>query len=230
MKNDDIIENNKLIAEFLGWEKSEMKLFVPTVSTVYRTVEYYNGEKVVGSFTHPSSMKFHKSWDWLMPVVERIVNEFPEYDHHKVVERVLQALMTADINEIYSSVIEFIKWYSNERKKNDIIENNKLIAEFMGIKDSENRYSHESSEYYFEACELLFHYSWDWLMPVVEKVESMGYIVTITQNICTIKASVMGDTTLITRQTGNYGTPDTKIYNTWLALIDFIKWYKENTE
>jgi len=111
-----MIENNKLIAEFLGWEKSEMKLLVPTVTTVYRTVEYYNGEKVVGSFTHPSSMKFHKSWDWLMPVVEKIVNEFPEYDHHKVVERVLQALMTADINEIYSSVIEFIKWYSNERK------------------------------------------------------------------------------------------------------------------
>ena len=132
MKNDDIIENNKLIAEFLGWEKSEMKLFVPTVSTVYRTIEYYNGEKVVGSFTHPSSMKFHKSWDWLM--------------------------------------------------------------------------------------------------PIVEKVESMKYVVTITQNICTIKASVMGDTTLITRQTGNYSTPDTKIYNTWLALIDFIKWYKENTE
>jgi len=134
-------------------------------------------------------------------------------------------------------------------KNDDIIENNKLIAEFMEIEIFDNNFTYalllaSALDLSVNSCthfkknilhtvdldDFEFNSSWDWLMPVVEEIESMGYIVTITQNICIIKASVMGDTTLITRQTGNYSTPDTKIYNTWLALIDFIKWYKENTE
>lgn len=122
-------------------------------------------------------------------------------------------------------------------KENKIIEGNRLIAEFMGLEKTDgfmtscsgievSAKGYKCDDVFYPINELKFYYLWNWLMPVVEKVESMGYIVTITQNICTIKASVM----VITRQTGNYGTPDTKIYNTWLALIDFIKWYKENTE
>ena len=50
-------------------------------------------------------------------------------------------------------------------------ENNKLIVEFMG-------YSFENEEYYrplynsgdwYKEDELLFHESWDWLMPVVQE-------------------------------------------------------------
>ena len=46
-------------------------------------------------------------------------------------------------------------------------ENNKMIAEFMG-KEIYQHY-HESN----------YHCSWDWLMPVVEKIESLGYVFTI---------------------------------------------------
>ena len=46
-------------------------------------------------------------------------------------------------------------------------ENNKMIAEFMG-KEIYQHY-HESN----------YHSSWDWLMPVVEKIESLGYVFTI---------------------------------------------------
>jgi hypothetical protein len=42
---------------------------------------------------------------------------------------------------------------------------NKLIAEFMGYKNPSN------------AADIWYHYdtSWDWLMPVVEKIERLGY-------------------------------------------------------
>jgi len=49
------------------------------------------------------------------------------------------------------------------------MKNNKLIAEFMGIRYAENRNSHKSSDYYYEDIELEYHTSWDWLMPVAEK-------------------------------------------------------------
>ena len=47
---------------------------------------------------------------------------------------------------------------------------NQIIAEFMGIRYAENRNSHKSSDYYYEDIELEYHTSWDWLMPVVEKI------------------------------------------------------------
>ena len=50
---------------------------------------------------------------------------------------------------------------------------NKLIAEFMGIRYEENKNSHESSEYYYEDCELEYHTSWEWLMPVVERIRGL---------------------------------------------------------
>jgi hypothetical protein len=45
-------------------------------------------------------------------------------------------------------------------------ENNKLIAEFMDYPDlgTEGDFSY-----------LKYHKSWDWLMPVIEKIETLGY-------------------------------------------------------
>lgn len=54
------------------------------------------------------------------------------------------------------------------------MKDNKLIAEFMGIRYEENKNSHESSWAYYEDCELEYHTSWDWLMPVVEKCYESG--------------------------------------------------------
>lgn len=47
--------------------------------------------------------------------------------------------------------------------------NNKLIAEFMGVDQVDIDYA------FNEHGQLKYHLSWDWLMPVIEKIESLGY-------------------------------------------------------
>ena len=70
MEKQDIIDNNKLIAEFMELEKSD---------NVYRKVEYINNEKIVSNFLHPVNMRYYFSWDWLMPVIIKIASN-SEYD------------------------------------------------------------------------------------------------------------------------------------------------------
>ena len=58
-------------------------------------------------------------------------------------------------------------------------ENNKLKSEFLG-KDHELNQCIAAPN---------FHKSWDWLMPVVEKIEDMGCEVVITNGECTISGA-----------------------------------------
>lgn len=62
-----------------------------------------------------------------------------------------------------------------------IIEGNKLIANFKGWiwpEDAEYRL--------YEEHALKYHSSWHWLMPVIEKIESIGWQVCIDTGICHI--------------------------------------------
>lgn len=60
---------------------------------------------------------------------------------------------------------------------------NKLIAEFMGYEDWSEYNSvrlkrTDGIDAYKHICkykDIKYHTSWDWLMPVVEKIESLGY-------------------------------------------------------
>jgi hypothetical protein len=96
-------------------------------------------------------------------------------------------------------------------------EANKLIAEFMG--DAFMEISMDGDTHH-----PLFHSSWDWLMPVVEKINTT-HAVNIGRISCQIShildqenpisAIVCGDTS--------------KLHETvYTAVVEFIKWYNEN--
>ena len=113
------------------------------------------------------------------------------------------------------------------------IEGNKLIAEFMGVKPVDGFYNgwelHKAGlPFSYGAMgngtsDPKFHSSWDWLMPVVEKVESLGFetsIYHLPQVLNTVKIiSGRNDVIGVNRKT--------KIEATWLAVTEFIKWYNE---
>lgn len=114
---------------------------------------------------------------------------------------------------------------------------NELIAKFMGwtqhdkVKEWMN--VPKGQDLHFKAWKLrkdslLFNESWDWLMPVVEKIETMDRTLVNIYGDGTVIAvdneglEIYGKTT--------HGNKDDKIQHVYRAIVDFIKWYNENRQ
>ena len=129
MKN--LEENNKLIAEFMMFETVGDLHLIPFDNTANDTYL-------------PEHMKFHSSWDWLMPVVEKIANDTQKIIIDPVEEGVKIHIFKNGTNEVlreihnhngllidclYLSVVEFIKWHNETANSLDgtLCRNGKLI-------------------------------------------------------------------------------------------------------
>jgi len=113
--------------------------------------------------------------------------------------------------------------------------NNRLIAEFMGVKPVDGWYNgwelHKAGlPFAYGAMgngthDLKFHTSWDWLMPVVEKIERDilpdDSVITITYKDCQIPVLVDEFDIIITGASSKHEA----VYE---AVIEFIKWYNLN--
>lgn len=63
---------------------------------------------------------------------------------------------------------------TNNMKEQEIIENNKLIAEFMDMEWRDEPFNN----FFFKGLnvgDLKFNESWDWLMPVIEKISTVKF-------------------------------------------------------
>ena len=58
-----------------------------------------------------SDTKYHESWDWLMPVIDKC------YQEH-MSKHIAEAVMTCNIDEAYKVVVEFINEYNNNNGNN----------------------------------------------------------------------------------------------------------------
>lgn len=56
---------------------------------------------------------YHTSWDWLMPVVDKI-NETEWED--TIVDHLHQCVMRVQIEDAFNSVCEFIEWHNDNSK------------------------------------------------------------------------------------------------------------------
>jgi len=108
----------------------------------------------------------------------------------------------------------------------------KAIAEFIGRCGKHNKLLYTfkgidrilEDDIWYNLSEAKFDSSWDWLMPVVEKIESLGYGVTIGMGTYVVIQDDVTDTGLkITKMTDN-----NKLFCTYEAVVEFINWYNEN--
>lgn len=113
-------------------------------------------------------------------------------------------------------------------------ENNKLIAEFMG-NVGRNALAHE-----FQSSMGLpkkyYHTSWDWLMPVVEKINKWGVKTEMSNKISTTNDKwVFFKITYYAErlQNGKHiirAEGDNYIQATHKAVVEFIKWYNKQSK
>ena len=103
-------------------------------------------------------------------------------------------------------------------------ENNILLAEFLGY--SKTHPDYPNSTYWYKKGEqplsiLLFNSDWNWLMKVVDKIESLGYDVNIKGISCNI-TPILSSEIIVGLVLGDKSR---KIELVYLSCIEFVKWY-----
>jgi hypothetical protein len=140
MTDKEIIEGNKLIAEFMGWKCTSRKSYNDDILVLYTdkdTIFKYNKHGYLyNKNPWDAPLKYHSSWDWLMPVVEKIKSLGDSYEINGLYGKVhyrwchkydeesnneIQPIrINGKINELqllvmYKAIIKFIKWYNDNK-------------------------------------------------------------------------------------------------------------------
>jgi len=123
---DNMVENNILIALFMGWRIDNS---FPDKYRVYRGP--------TGGLELDTTFKYHTSWEWLMPVIDKIENLDVGDDYYRdvfVIMKKSTCKIYVQVNSIndkyayeeyyhkgsfientYKGVVDFIKWYNNNK-------------------------------------------------------------------------------------------------------------------
>jgi len=95
------MEENKLIAEFMGLSHcSEGWITIP-----------YHGREEVAEEEIVDELRYHTSWDWLLPVLGKILDlSFQDDGDAEDFYNIRDCV--PDINHTYKAIVEFIKQYN----------------------------------------------------------------------------------------------------------------------
>jgi len=123
-----------------------------------------------------------------------------------------------------------------------IIANNKLIAEFMGME-----VIYDGISYFFYYTDKkgiervtqinnLYNDSWEWMMPVIEKINSfqakyVGSGVSLHHRNCLLGYHASSNGSHVYEKSfDTYKNDQTKtlLENTFDAIVEFINWYNKN--
>lgn len=117
------LENNKLLAEFIGKKVITRSEFNPSIHT---------GEDLVGVYEIIEHTEYHRNWNWLMPIVMQIniidnyrytiqINSMDVYIYDNLKGGYIfmsECKWQPDelLNSVYEAIVEFIKWYNKQNK------------------------------------------------------------------------------------------------------------------
>jgi hypothetical protein len=116
-------QGNKLIAEFMG-----EKIIGNGIEV--KSNAFGSGTKTIHSF------EYHSSWDWLMPVVEKIAANSPDHEWDIDMGKTFCSVYLRNLDDgrylygvygsddkplpaIYQAVIQFIEWYNKTSKAHE---------------------------------------------------------------------------------------------------------------
>jgi hypothetical protein len=97
------MKNNKLIAEFMGVKP--LVLGGSTEYEMYGVLDCIEDGANEKHYFIDDEMRFHESWDWLMPVVQKIEEQNELIGAH---------ILSTDIDKTHKQVVRFIKTYNND--------------------------------------------------------------------------------------------------------------------
>ena len=85
-----------------------------------KLVALFMGSKSVDDLSNISELKYHISWDWLIPVINKIY-DLNEYYIYKYETQTFYSeggieINTKYIEETYKDVVEFIEWFNSNKK------------------------------------------------------------------------------------------------------------------
>lgn len=100
--NKDILKNNQLIAIFMGAEKTDIK-------GLQKPIWY----PIMGESFQENKLSYHESWDWLMPVIDKLKSVTEEPEELDVLRDVL---WWGSIENVFDSVVDNIIDYNNTNK------------------------------------------------------------------------------------------------------------------
>ena len=104
------MKDNKLIAEFMG--AKPLVLGGSTEYEMYGVLDCIEDGVDEKHYYIDDEMRFHESWDWLMPVHRKCMFT-PNFSGDDQLRTLLiDAVIDADINRLYDAVVEFIKEYN----------------------------------------------------------------------------------------------------------------------
>lgn len=108
---ETILEKNKLIANFMRWKEQTD----PT-------------ERWFGSFREPIGMLhknttiepllFHSDWNWLMPVIEKMLDISLNLDTMEMYYNITDCI--PNITQTHIAIVDFIKWYNKQNNEKRI--------------------------------------------------------------------------------------------------------------
>jgi hypothetical protein len=133
MKTEEIIKGNILIALFMGYTErfdlrtdGKPKYQAPITGDATHSMAYSAEE-----LEHSMELQFNKSWDWIMPVVDKIKElKHPIYLYQSHVQSTVEIFemkndhyiiresdtISKPIEVLFRAVVQFIKFYNKEKK------------------------------------------------------------------------------------------------------------------
>jgi hypothetical protein len=98
----------EMIAIFMGEKKMVGCYYMPN-NREWSPIKY-SYESEIKEHYEPKEMKYHTSWDWLIPVVSKILTGSYTLEGVKKMKEVQNSLITCSIEKTFESVCNFIGW------------------------------------------------------------------------------------------------------------------------